>query len=213
MKRMGNVLVAAAMILGTFGAVGCNRPSEQASLPEAAPVAAPAPAPIAPAAPAAKEETKVVLAPAAAPIPAPPVLRMENPGRAPSAQHRWMKGFWRWESPRTTYVWVPGFWENVRATAPFAPPAPRFEDPGCAPSSDYAFTPGYWRWSGREYVWVGGHWTARRDAGFYRTPRYENENGHWVRRIDRRDAAHPSVRATVTVNRTLPIKVTVRGKV
>ena len=212
MKRMGNVLVAAAMVLGAFGAVGCNRPAGEVSMPESTPVVAPAPAPVA-AAPA-KEESKVVLAPApaAARIPAPPVLRVENPGMAPSANHRWMRGFWRWEAPRTQYVWVPGFWQNVRETAPFAPPAPRFEDPGCSPGTEYSFAPGYWSWSGREYVWIGGHWTARRDAGFYHTPRYENVNGRWERRIDR-DRAHPSVRASVTVNRPLPVKVTVKGRI
>lgn len=40
----------------------------------------------------------------------------------------------------------------------------------------------------REYVWTYGHWTARRDVGFYYRPRYENVNGRWEQRTDRWDA-------------------------
>jgi hypothetical protein len=185
---MGNLLVAVAMMLGAFGAVGCNQSNGQAAQPETAPVVQQPEA--APATPAAKSDAvSVVAATTTTRLPAPPALRFEEPGRAPSSHHRWMHGYWRYDAPRTTYVWAPGFWEDANVAVPYGPPALRFEDQGRAPSADYFYAPGYWRWSGREYVWVSGHWSARRDAGFYRQAQWENVNGRWTYRL--KPGEHP----------------------
>ena len=121
-------------------------------------------------------------------FPSPPALRFEEPGPAPSSHHKWMRGYWRYDAPRTGYVWSPGFWEDESVTAPFAPPPPRFEDRGHAPGFDYSYTPGYWRWTGREYAWIPGHWTLKVDARFYVKPRWEKVNGRWIRKVDDRRA-------------------------
>lgn len=177
MKRVSTVLAAVAMMVGALGALGCK---QQAS--------AEAEAPVEQAAEAAadtgitEEATRVT---ASLQIPAPPALRLESPGRPPSARHVWQRGFWRWD--RSTYVWVPGHWELRGANAPYGPPAARREAPGDAPSAAYFYVPGFWRWSGVEYVWVYGHWSLRRDAGSYYRPRWENRNGRWGCQMDRWD--------------------------
>lgn len=201
MKRMSNVLVAAAMILGTFGMMGCNKPMDITSQPETTPAPvvqsdAPAAAPQQ-SAPAAQPEAVSIVASTSARLPAPPALRVENPGPAPSAHHRWMRGYWRYDAPRTVYVWAPGFWIDETVAAPYAPPALRVEDPGCAPSAEYQYMSGYWRWSGREYVWVSGHWSMRGDARSYYQPRWENVNGHWQTRMGRDDARRGDDRRAV----------------
>ncbi len=41
------------------------------------------------------------------------------------------------------------------------PPPPRHERmPGLRPG--HAWVPGHWRWNGRDYVWMRGHYEARR---------------------------------------------------
>ena len=179
MKRIGRALVAVAMMVGALGAVGCKKSNDPATQQDSAPVAQPtaeAPKVDAPAA-AQGEATTVIKASATARLPAPPVLRVENPGRAPSTRHIWRRGYWRWDAPTTVYVWAPGYWEDPSMYAPYGPPAVRYEDPGYAPAAEYFFVPGYWRWSGREYVWSHGHWSLRRDAGYYYSPRWERVNG------------------------------------
>ena len=188
MKRMSNVLVAVAMMMGSIGAMGCKQSSEAATQPEIAPVVQ-QPEAVKSAPPAAQKEAVTVVATTPARLPAPPALRFESAGRAPSAHHRWMRGYWRYDGPRAGYVWSPGFWENENVAVPYGPPALRFEDPGYAPNADYYYAPGYWRWSGREYVWVSGHWTTRRDAGFYYRPRWENVKGQWTYRL--KPGEHP----------------------
>jgi hypothetical protein len=43
---------------------------------------------------------------------APPAVRYENPGRAPSARHFWAPGYYRWNGRE--HVWIGGRWEARR---------------------------------------------------------------------------------------------------
>ena len=183
MKLNGKILVAVAMVLGAAATTGCKS-GEQAAQPEST---TPALSQTASETPAVKDEAATVVATSTVRLAAPPALRVEVQGRAPSAHHVWQRGYWRYDAPRADYVWAPGYWEDTTVTAPFGPPAVRYEDRGYAPSDDYCFVPGSWRWSGREYVWTYGHWTARRDVGFYYRPRWSNVNGHWEHRMERWD--------------------------
>ncbi len=55
-----------------------------------------------------------------------------------------------------------------------APPAAVVETIPAPPSPRHVWLPGYHRWSGREYVWVPGHYVVR--------PRHRSAwaPGHWV---------------------------------
>jgi len=183
MKRVSTVLAAVVMMVGAFGGVGCKKASSLAEADK--PVEQQTEATTDTASNAGTQDEATATVAASVQIPAPPALRTENPGRAPSARHVWQRGFWRWD--RAAYAWVPGHWEYLDAYAPYAPPAARYEDPGYAPSVEYFFVPGFWRWGGVEYVWVYGHWSHRRDAGYYYRPTWENRNGRWGHRMDRWD--------------------------
>jgi hypothetical protein len=193
MKRIGKALLAMAMMVGAFGATGCKKSDDQRAAQDSAPVAQPAEAQPASeatksAAPVAQEESRTVFASTATvKAPAPPALRFETQGTRPSAHHVWQRGYWRWDTPRTVYMWVPGYWEDTYAYAPSAPPAPRYEDCGDAPSVDYVFVSGFWRWSGREYTWMYGHWSPRREVAYYYRPRWEYTHGRWENRMERLD--------------------------
>ncbi len=173
MKLNGKAMVAVAMILGSMAALTGCKSSEQSKADEAAPAAEPVATSEAPAAQTQTGEehatiqasTKVVVGastPAARPLPPMPAPRFENPGRAPSRDHVFVKGFWRIDEPRIGYVWVPGHWQAQHA--PSAPPAPRFENPGRAPSGQHVYVPGYWRWTGHDYKSFAGHWDIKRNA-------------------------------------------------
>ena len=175
-----SVLAAVVMMVGSFGALGCKHADAQIAARDDAPAAD---------APAANDDTtQVVTAPGVEQdangvryaVPAPPALRVEVPGAAPSPHHTWQRGYWRWDTARTLYVWAPGYWEDTTAYALYAPPALRYENPGLAPSADYYYVPGFWRWGGREYVWAGGHWAGRRDGCTWYRPSYAFENGRWA---------------------------------
>jgi len=190
MKRMGNVLVAVAMMVGALGATGCTKAGDQAAQQDGAPVAEPAAqndAPAADDAPAPADDTTAVMQASITRLPAPPAVRVEVPGVAPSAHHVWQRGYWRWDSAAVSYAWVPGYWEDTTVYAPYAPPAPQYEYVGYAPVDGYVFVPGYWRWGGSEYVWMYGHWCGRADAGSYYHWGWEHANGRWERRWDRWD--------------------------
>src|SRR3981081_3635493 len=47
--------------------------------------------------------------------PPPPADREETATAAPSAEHFWVRGNWRWEGAE--YRWTPGHWEARRANA------------------------------------------------------------------------------------------------
>ncbi len=188
MKLSGKAMMAVAMILGAMAALTGCKSNEQSKADEAAPVAQPAPVAAAEA-PAAQTEaehttiqasTKVAVGaslPAARPLPPMPAPRFENPGRAPSRDHLFVKGFWRLDNQRSGYVWVPGHWQAQHA--PTAPPAPRYENPGRPPSDKHVFVPGYHRWTGHDYKWVAGHWDIKRGDATYVGAHWEKIDGRY----------------------------------
>jgi hypothetical protein len=117
MKRIGSILVMAAVVVGSVAAIGCNKPNDttadqgqEAVAPEESPTSAPV------------VETAGTASPNGAPgieqdyyggtsfyaRVAPPALRVEVPGRAPSDRHFWAPGYWRWTGREHT--WVGGRW-------------------------------------------------------------------------------------------------------
>ncbi len=116
MKRIGSVLVAAAMMVGSFAAMGCNKASDstadqgqEAVAPEETPESAGT------SETAAKEDSQGApgieqdyYGPHFYARVAPPALRIETPGVAPSARHFWAPGYWRWSGRQ--YAWVGGRW-------------------------------------------------------------------------------------------------------
>jgi hypothetical protein len=149
-KLNGSVLVAVAMMLGAFGAVGCNNAKDDGAQQESAPVAQTAPV-VAQAkaeAPATNDEAKTIPASTTVgteqdslrfrvDVPfAPPAARFENPGRPPSARHFWVNGHHRYVNGR--YVWVGGRWDVRRGGYTFV--QPRYHHAG----GRVRFIPGHW---------------------------------------------------------------------
>jgi hypothetical protein len=211
MKINRSMLAAVVMVVGSLSAMGCKQNAAPSAPPEAA--ATPAQATPAPEQPAttpapAPEPVKAAsigpIAPSTSPgiltgangvrfvRPAPPALRIELPGAAPSGRHVFRRGFWQWDNARVVYSWVPGYWEDQAVAAPMAPPPVRFENPGLAPSADYSFVRGFWRFDGREYHWMPGHWEARRDADDCVRPSYVKVGGRWVIRPEHRADRRPA---------------------
>jgi hypothetical protein len=157
MKKL-SVLVMAMMVGSMALATGCNKASD-ATVPESAPTpATQQDAPTtsqsdAPAAaqsnPTAKDESVTVKAsfgvntsapaPRYAPV-APPAERYENPGRAPSERHEWIRGHWSWTG--RDWLWLGGRWE-VR-------------------QEGHRHVPSRWTYEHGHYVFVPGHWVRRR---------------------------------------------------
>ena len=69
----------------------------------------------------------------------PPAEQVETQPAAPSNDHVWIKGHWRWNGH--DWVWAPGHWEARRA--------------------GYEYVPGHWEHRTKGYVWIGGHWRRR----------------------------------------------------
>jgi WXXGXW repeat (2 copies) len=189
MKRVGTALITAAAMLC---AAGCKRPSEpilpdEAVAPAIATVAeTAAPAPTATVGgvrvdappPEAAEPEPAEEADLEDLVPAPPEPIVESPGPAPSPDHHWVEGYWRWDTSH--YVWEPGYWVDADDGAPFGPPAEPAEDAGPTPVGGYVFMPGYWRWSDGAYLWMGGHWAPPRNGFDYVRPRWKrNDTGRW----------------------------------
>jgi hypothetical protein len=170
MKLQVPLLLALAVQLA--GAAGCKK-SNDSSNNEAAP-ADPQTAEVDP-----SNATDVGPTVATDPLPAPPELKFEDPGPAPSEHHVWIEGYWWWDHPKRVYVWSPGFWQDRLAVATVAPPALIYEYPGRAPSALYVYIPGYWMWRGTEYVWYHGYWGFHRDGWAYVHPYWEVTGGHW----------------------------------
>lgn len=65
----------------------------------------------------------------------------------------------------------------VAQPPPWPPlPPPRYEVMPPAPGAHLAWQPGHWHWDGRGYVWIGGRWIERANAGVEWVP------GHWAPR-------------------------------
>ena len=148
-KLNGGVLVAVAMMLGAFGAVGCNNAKDDGAQLESAPVAQPIPVQSpALAQPATNDEAKTIPAGTTAGteqdsvrlrvnVPfAPPAARFENPGRPPSARHFWVNGYHRYHNGR--YVWVAGRWDVRRDGHRFV--QPHYNRIG----TRFHYVPGHW---------------------------------------------------------------------
>jgi hypothetical protein len=113
MKLMGRMVVVVAMMIGSLSAAGCAQPAnagpaQQDQAPAQAQPAATAPQA---ATPAATSPANVATVANVAPF-APPPVRYENPGTAPSADFVFVPGFWRWQG--RTYQWVVGHWAARR---------------------------------------------------------------------------------------------------
>ena len=132
MKLNGKVMVAVAMILGSLAAIGCNAPANLTD-GAVAPEETPATAPVVKDSAAQPAQTPGVEQDALrffghfgpryyAPY-APPAVRYENPGRAPSARHFWAPGYWRWNGRE--HVWFGGRWEVRRDGVEYV--GPRWE--------------------------------------------------------------------------------------
>lgn len=68
---------------------------------------------------------------------APPPLRVEVIGVAPSPNHLWIGGFWQWGGRE--HVWVPGRW-TVRARA------------------GAIWVPGHWKRTSHGWIFTEGRW-------------------------------------------------------
>ena len=68
---------------------------------------------------------------------APPAVREETRGTAPSPNHIWIAGLWKYDGGK--YVWLPGSWER---------PA----------TEDMTWVPGAWLKTASGYEHVPGHW-------------------------------------------------------
>jgi hypothetical protein len=169
MKLDKGILVAVAMMVGSMAAVGCKSQTPKPITDEGplAPVvleqpAKAEPAPAQPAPAAQPESAKVAVATTPKTIvdarfqnptlphlgvasKAPPPLRIESRGRAPSADAFYVPGYWRYSGAQ--YVWMSGGWDTRRIGYRYA--APRWERTG----TRYVFVPG--RWTERVHYRVG----------------------------------------------------------
>lgn len=68
---------------------------------------------------------------------APPAVRVEVRGVAPSPRHVWVGGYWRWNG--SAHVWVAGGWK-------------------VPPRHGAVWIEGHWRGSRRGWYWAPGHW-------------------------------------------------------
>ena len=156
--KLSTALITAAMMISTLGAVGCSAPSALADADQAAEAVASANVPTSE---AASYFGRFAFGPRAS---CAPFVRT----RVAFARERFGLG--------VTPVFVG-----------YAPPAPRYEVIGRAPSAQHLWVNGYQRWTGRDYVWVGGHWDVRRAGFTYVQPHYDQFGGrarfipgHWV---------------------------------
>jgi len=68
---------------------------------------------------------------------APPAVKVEARGRAPSAKHVWVAGRWAHRGGR--WVWKPGHW-------------------AARPRAKAVWVGGHWKRTGSGWKWVPGHW-------------------------------------------------------
>jgi hypothetical protein len=162
-----------AMVMASLGAAGCNR----ASTPESVDPGVPADT----AAPSATTDDAKVTVQGEITVPAPPALKEEAPGVAPSDHHVWSPGYWHYDYVKTVYLWEPGYWQDRVIVAPFAPPPLREEivEYRYAPAGDYFWAPGYWRWTGASYSWAPGYWAPRMAGYGWVRPYWVSYGGRW----------------------------------
>lgn len=98
--------------------------------------------------------------------PPPPAPRAETPPPKPSANARWIPGYWHYAEAK--FHWIAGLWDvpeedvkkELTVQAPSPPPvrAPRDVPPEPRPTTAAVWTPGSWYWDGRAYIWIAGAW-------------------------------------------------------
>jgi hypothetical protein len=131
-------MVAVAMMLGAMAATtGCKAPGD-ADSNAVAPEENPASAPVDEKGSADFEQDALrfrggvhYYAPHA-----PPAVRVEVQGRAPSARHFWVPGYYRWNGRE--HVWIGGRWEVRRDGYEYL--GPRWE----RRSTRWEYIPGHW---------------------------------------------------------------------
>jgi hypothetical protein len=148
MKLNGSVLVAVAMMVGSFGMMGCqqNATSSDPIAPEESVQNAPVEDDTAAATSTENDTTNALrfgvcntvrvhyYAPHA-----PPAARYEVRGVAPSARHFWAPGYYRWTGRQ--FVWYGGRWEVRRA--------------------GYEYINPHWGIAHGRYEYIPGHWIRR----------------------------------------------------
>jgi hypothetical protein len=145
MKLNGKMLVVVGMMVGAIGATGCNKMSAQddnAVAPEENPATAPAVEDKTAATPGVEQDAywfnfytgRRYYAPHA-----PPAMRVEVQGRAPSERHFWRGGYYRWSGRE--YVWTGGRWDVRRDGHEWRNP--------------------HWVNRSNRYEYVPGHWVRR----------------------------------------------------
>ncbi|HEY5949824.1 MAG TPA: hypothetical protein VIV40_30220, partial [Kofleriaceae bacterium] len=82
----------------------------------------------------------------------PPAPLAEARSAQPTANARWIAGYWQWTGAQ--WGWVAGFWRDERV----AMPAPRVEVPGALPSAAAVWVGGVWQLRGGGWIWIEGHW-------------------------------------------------------
>jgi hypothetical protein len=141
MKLSGNLVVAVVMMVGSLGAVGCksNADNEAVAPEESAETATVVDNGTGSTNDlSVRWETDVSRVRYYAPT-APPAVRVEVQGRAPSARHFWAPGSYRWNGRQ--HVWVGGRWELRR--------------------DNYEYIGPRWTPVARRYEYIPGHWVRR----------------------------------------------------
>jgi hypothetical protein len=134
MKINGKMMMAVVMVVGSLAATGCST----ASAADAGPVApeeTAATAPVDNATQANGVEKDHFFFRYYAPV-APPALRFEIGGVAPSARHFWAPGYYRWNGRE--HVWMGGRWELRRDGFEYVGPH------WVRHYGRYAYVPGRW---------------------------------------------------------------------
>jgi WXXGXW repeat (2 copies) len=147
LMKLNGKMMAVAMMVGALGAMGCNKSDSQSSTDAVAPEENPAAA----TAPVVPDDQSKAGAEAAtnwfesnvrvhywAPR-APPALRVETYGAAPSSRHFWAPGYWHWSG--RDYNWHAGGWQLGR--------------------ENHVWVGGRWANRNGRYEWMPGHWYRR----------------------------------------------------
>ena len=81
-----------------------------------------------------------------------PAAKSETKGAAPSAEAKWVPGFWDFQgkpttAPRAGWAWIPGQWQTP-------------------PAQDARWDPAHWGWANDWWSWIPGHWVQPGPDGF-----------------------------------------------
>ena len=171
--KLNRTMLVAVMALGSLGAVGCKHDATTADADQAAAVDQ--------ASPAVTTDDANLAVDATVEVPAPPALKDETRGPAPTEHHVWSPGYWHYDHVQTVYLWEPGYWQDRTIVAPVAPPPLRDEtvEYRYAPAGEYFWAPGSWRWTGVEYTWAPGYWAPRMEGWGWVRPYWVSYGGRW----------------------------------